>query len=283
MPLTIHSIPSNDYLQGKIASHRLFYQPKLVELEQTASYPLGEDTFQLDHGTDYFAFFDRLGQASYYVVLDEEKAIAVGAAVLRYVPDGCGDKPRPVWYLCDLKVHPDYRRQHLSLQLFRHAFAQHFAECDRGYAISMNPGDGSPNRVVQLLRFVCPVEFRCTATLEIYSLDAASMQRIEPLLHHYRGAISYLSLKGIKDLRLQSTGTLLPLLHVQFGETAQHPLSHLSHCSPIPGYAHMFCAPRGDTLAIALSQQGIVPQATASIVSHGIDNSDWQFVLTSDI
>ncbi|MBD2461090.1 hypothetical protein H6G89_08550 [Oscillatoria sp. FACHB-1407] len=298
-------------------SDRPIYQSKLVELEQTASYPLGEDAFQLDHGADYFAFFDRLGQVNYYAVLDGEKAIAVGAAVLRQVPDRAGEKPCPAWYLCDLKVHPDYRRQHLSLRLFRHAFTKHFAECDRGYAISMNPGDDHPNRVVPLLQFICPVKFRCTATLEIYSLSADEMQRVEPLLKEHRGDISYLSLKGIKDLRLQSTGAVLPLLHVQLGDTAPphtsyltpSPIGNMTHSglkppshqaltiqnrqskiqngicyfSPIPGFTHMFCALRGDALAIALSKQGILPQATASIVSHGMNDSDWRFVLTSDI
>ncbi len=35
--------------------------PRLAALERLATYPLGRDTFQLDHGPDYFAFLDRLG------------------------------------------------------------------------------------------------------------------------------------------------------------------------------------------------------------------------------
>ena len=43
------------------AEDRPAYQDRVAALERLASYPLGDDRFELDHGPDYFAFFDRLG------------------------------------------------------------------------------------------------------------------------------------------------------------------------------------------------------------------------------
>lgn len=257
---------------------RSYFQPGIVAIEQAATYPLGEDFFQLDHGSNYFAFFDRLGEVNYYAALDGDRVAAVGAGVLRQIPYCQGETCSPAWYLCDLKVHPNYQRQHLSLRLLRHAIDDNFLQCSHGYSISMNPGDRSPNRWVRVLEKFAPVTFNCTTTLRIYSLDAEDMRLLEPLLVEHRGTISYLSLQGVKDLILQTNRQPLPLLHVQWGTTAQKGVKN-----PLPGYAHMFCVPENDDLAKVLAARSIHPSATASVVSHDMDRSDWRFILTSDI
>jgi len=181
---------------------RLHFQLGIVEIEQAATYPLGNDFFQLDHGSDYFAFFDRLGEVNYYVVLDGDSAdrvAAVGAGVLRQIPYCQGEVVRPAWYLCDLKVHPDYQHQHLSLRLLRYALDSDMLRCARGYTISMNPGvskaslqeNRSPNRLVRILERFAPIKFRCTTTLGIYSLNTKDMHVLTPLLVEHRGTISY--------------------------------------------------------------------------------------------
>lgn len=257
---------------------RSLFQARIMALEQTARYPLGNDFFQLDHGRDYFAFFDRLGELQYYAAIDSDLVCAVGAGILRQLPYRQTEAARDAWYLCDLKVHPRYRRRNLPLKVFRCGFYSNVHRCDRGYAISMNPGDGSANRVVRLLERFTPARLSRTVALNLYSLDASDMADLEPLLIEYRGAISYLSLQGVKDLRLQSTGQILPLLHVQWGSTAQP-----GQTAPQPGYVHMFCSPQDDELAIAIAARNIHPSATATVISHGMDNSDWRFILTSDI
>ena len=257
---------------------RQHFQPGIVVIEQVSTYPFGDDFFQLDHGSDYFAFFDRLGEVNYYTAIDGDRIAAVGAGVLRQIPYRQGEVVRPAWYLCDLKVHPDYQRQHLSLRLLRYALDCDMLRCDRGYTISMNPGDCASNRLVRIFERFTPVKFRCETTLRLYSLDANEMNILAPLLVEHRGTISYLSLQGVKDLRLQSRGQILPLLHLQWGATAYKGISE-----PLPGYVHMFCVPENDDLALALASRGMQPTATASVVSHGMDESDWRFILTSDI
>jgi len=259
-------------------TERSLFQFGIEAIEQTAIYPLGDDFFQIDHGVNYFAFFDRLGDVNYFVALDGDRVAAVGAGILRQVPYCQGESSSLAWYLCDLKVHPDYQRQHLSMRILHYALTACIGECDRGYAISMNAGDGKPNRLARIYEKFSLVRFRRSSILGIYSVEAEVMRSLEPILTKYRGKISYLSLQGIKDLKLRSNGKMLPLLHVQWGEIIPADIT-----APIHGYRHMFCVPSGDELAIALKNHNVLPDATASLVSHGMDRSDWRFILTSDI
>lgn len=250
--------------------NRSLYQERLAALEKKARYPLGQDTFTLDHGRDYFAFFDRLGHVEYRAALDGDRVVAVGCGILRRVP-------KRVWYLGDLKVDPAYRGQRIPLRMLSRAFLLNYLRCPRGYAISMNPPSGE-NRVVRLLQKFRWARLSVPAFLEIYSLDDARMRQLAPLVAEHRGPISYLSLAGKKDLILGSTGKPLPILHVQWG-----PCGEKGYAEPRDGHGHMLCAPAGDALANALAERGVAPTATASILQHRMRWSDWRFVLTSDI
>ncbi|NMG59548.1 GNAT family N-acetyltransferase [Geitlerinema sp. P-1104] len=252
---------------------RPFFQPQIQDIEGFARYPLGDDFFKIEHGKNYFAFFDRLGEVDYYIALDGDRLAAVGAGIFRQIPNY-----GPAWYLCDLKVVPEYEHRNLSSRILRFAVNRGIKRCDRGYVIFMNFSDNHPHRLVRIYQCLRWVEFDETIRLNIYHFDCDRITRLEPLLIKHRGPISYLSLKGIKDLRVQSNGQILPLLHVQWGATHDH-----GHPNPVPGSTHMFCAPDGDPLAMALNDQGIQPNATATIVSQNMDDSNWQFILTSEI
>ena len=52
------------------ASSRAVWAPKILALEDMCIYPLGTDAFKLDHGKDYFAFFDRMGASTHVVLPD---------------------------------------------------------------------------------------------------------------------------------------------------------------------------------------------------------------------
>lgn len=244
-------------------------------LEAGVTYPLGADRFALDHGDDYFAFFRRLGDLVYCAAVEGDEVVAVFAGALRHVP--VGDRTAPAWYLCDLKVRPDHRGRRLPLRILSWALPRHIGRAARGYGITMNPSTGE-NRVARLFRRFPMLPVGCGPQLLFWSLDADQMAEMAPIVTAHRGPIGYLSHRGRKDLRLQSTDAPMPLLHVQFG-----PLGEPQREAPLPGHTHMLCAPEGDALAEALSAAGIAPSATATILHHRMGGSDWRWVLTSDI
>ncbi len=254
------------------------FQSRIAALERGTNYPLGEDRFEIDHGEDYFAFFTRLGQLHYYVVLDGERVVAVAAAILRRVPPARHKKPKAVWYLCDLKVHPQYRGRYLPVSIFTHAFPKLSPLSSRGYAISMDADTKRPNRVALMLKRFPLAPMSIATKLGIVSLDAKQMRKVEAVLRDHFGHISYLSLEGKKDIILQSTHSRMPLLHVQFGPCAEQ-----GHTEPLDNHVHMFCVSIDHPLLAVLKHQAIYPSATATVIHHRMENWDWGFILTSDI
>lgn len=73
-------------------------------MEKGIKYPLGNDQFEIDHGPEYFKFFERLGEIYFSVVVDENssKIAAVVCGVLRNFPAKKKQKLR-AWYFCNLK------------------------------------------------------------------------------------------------------------------------------------------------------------------------------------
>lgn len=254
------------------------FQSRIAGLEKGTSYPLGDDRFEIDHGEDYFAFFTRLGRLYYYLVLEGDRVVAVAAAILRRVPTTSHEEPKAVWYLCDLKVHPEYRGRYLPVSIFVHAFPKLYPLSSRAYAISMDVDSERPNRVALMLKRFPLAPMSIATKLGLVSLDAKRMQKVEPILREHFGRVSYLSLKGKKDIILQSTRTPMPLLHVQFGPCAEQ-----EQTEPLDGYVHMFCVSMDHPLLGALKHQSIYPSATATVIHHRMEKWDWGFILTSDI
>jgi hypothetical protein len=263
------------------ASDYAGFQQSISALEHGVTYPLGDDRFAIDHGRDYFAFFRRLGDLSFFIALDGQRVAAVCAAVLRRIPPCAGAPPEPCWYVCDLKVHPDYRRRHIPWQMFCHGFPRKYPRCPRGYAISMNPGDGRPNPVVRLANHFHLAPVSVGTLLAIYSLAAVQMRAIEDRLRRVRGPLAYLSLAGIKDIVLSSSGEPMPLLHLHHGATASS--AGALQPSAMDGHVHMFCLPANDPLQSELVNVGVHPSASASVIQHRMGRWDWRSVLTSEI
>ena len=247
------------------------YQKAIESLDAQTTYPLGSDRFRIDHGPDYFAFFDRLGSVHYFAALDRGQVVAVASAIIRRIP-------ARAWYLCDLKVREGHRGRHIPLLMLKRTFFPNYFRCRRGYAISMDKPGEEENRVARLLARFPWIPIVVGTRLELYSLDAAAMRASEPAIRKRRGPVSYLSLRGKKDIVLESTGAAMPLLHVQFGPCAERWVGE-----PRDGGVHMLCAPRGDELSADLQALGITPSATMTVVCHRMSGWDWRFILTSDV
>jgi GNAT superfamily N-acetyltransferase len=255
--------------------HGDYYGKRLQELEKLAEYPYGNDFFRIDHGPSYFRFFERLGHSQFNVAIKDDKIIGCGAAILRSLPQTRLTNVR-AWYLCDLKVHPDYRGLRIPAQLFRKSLFMNYLRCSRAYAISMDQADGQ-NRVVKLLDKFPYFPIRPAGKLRIYGVGHQKMKALEMPLCKIVGPISYLSLSGKKDLIMKSTGDPLDVLHVQHGPLAEH-----QQPSPRPGAVHMLCAPAESALDTLLRSHQ-EPSAQATILAHRLPGMDWGFILTSDI
>ena len=250
------------------------FSSSLQELESIAEYPYGSDYFRINHGTSYFSFFERLGEPRFHIALEGERIVACAAGVLRNIPSP--PKPVKAWYLCDLKVHPDYRNQKIPARLFSKNLFWTYLRCSRAYAISMNPPK-APNRVVKIMNQFPFLSFSPVEELNIYNLDFAQTNFITPNLRQVLGPISFLSLEGKKDLLMKSTGTSMKLLHFQYGPFAEKCMSH-----PQEGFTHMLCASKSSLLNQIL-QKNFSPAANATVLAHKLNDIDWSFILTSDI
>lgn len=247
----------------------------LQELESFAEYPYGEDHFKISHGSSYFSFFERLGEPLFHIAIEGQKVVACAAGVLRSIPTANGTVNS--WYLCDLKVHPDYRDQRIPSQLFRKSLFFNYIRCGRAYAVSMNPSD-RPNRVVEITKKFPYFPISLAGVLNIYSLDFDQVSEVSSVLQQFLGPVSFLSLAGKKDLLMKSSGQALPLLHIQHGPLAD-PAGELA---PKEGFSHMICTQKNSQLDQALSSRFSI-SATASILAHRMNKFDWSFILTSDI
>lgn len=255
------------------------WQGELEALEQQSLYPLGNDAFRISHGTNYLAFFERMGEVAYYGLADDTGLVAVACGVLR--PDGGQGLPRR-WYVGDLKVRPDARGQHLPVLLIRRAFLQNYLRCQRGYAIAMNPSDGRVPPAVRSFAWFkwLPNALLGSFQLDIFSADSDALLAVWPLLLKHRGPSHLVSCAGIKELRLESTGQPLPLLHVRQGGGDRHAAMF---SAPQPGHTHMWCAPRGSAFALALLERGMLPSASATVVHHRMASMNWSTLDTSEI
>jgi hypothetical protein len=251
------------------------YGARLQEFENVAEYPYGDDFFKLDHGADYFAFFARLGEPLFHVALDDDRVVACAAGVLRELQiDG---KQVKAWYLCDLKVDKNYALEKLPAKLFRKNVFSNYLKCSRGYAVSMNPAKGK-NRVVKLIERFRWIPIRYAGKLNFYSFDRAAAENFHAPLEAALGRISYLSLKGKKDLIMQSTGARLPLFHIQHGALGAAKAAE----KPFEDGTCMICCSENSGLDDLLKERFSV-SATASVLAHRMNPADWNFILTSDI
>lgn len=62
------------------------------------------------------------------------------------------EKPKVVWYLCDLKVRPEYQGRYLPVSIFVHTFLKLYPLSSHAYAISMDTDSEYKNRVALMLK-----------------------------------------------------------------------------------------------------------------------------------
>lgn len=253
------------------------WQEQLEALERLSEYPLGRDWFQISHGENYFAFFERMGDVAYYGLEEDKQLVAVGCGILRPAQPG----HKRCWYVSDIKVHPKFRGRHFMVHLFARAFFQNYVRCPRGYAVAMDAPDGE---MPPSLRSIQHFKWLSAAStgylrLNIYSADEKRTRELWPVVTFGRAEARLLSLRGVKDLVLKSSQAPLPLLHVSFSARP----APVVFVKPQPGYTHMWCAPQHSPVAQAMARLHVNPTATATVLHHRLPGFDGSTIETAEI
>ena len=244
------------------------YSTKLAAFEARFRYPLGTDFFSIDHGEDYLAFFETLGEPRLFLACHDDAIVGVLVAVHRQLP-------QQAIYLGDLKVAPQYNGTFASLQLLE-AFDRLSGDAP-AYGISMDPAHGR-NRLVDILTRSRRATLSLACRLVFFSMDIEAWSKSEALMRAAFGDLGWVDHRGRKDIMLESTGAPMPLLHLQHA-----PLGRMEADGPRAGHVHMFCLPETHPCVAKLRSDGHEVSGHASILQRGLDQVDWSIVLTSDI
>ncbi|HXF90519.1 MAG TPA: GNAT family N-acetyltransferase [Candidatus Nitrosotenuis sp.] len=119
------------------------FQDQLAAFEQQFTYPLGENTFfTIDHGDDYSAFFENLGQAKTWIALEHGQIIGCVSLAIRDLY--AHNRLWRVGYLGDLKIDPDHQRGRTLYLLARAVQESLIKNVDFGYGVVMGGTSVTP-------------------------------------------------------------------------------------------------------------------------------------------
>jgi GNAT superfamily N-acetyltransferase len=251
------------------------YNSQLLRFEQCFTYPFGNDSFTINHGNNYFRFFDLLGTPYILAFKDKERIIGITILVLRNIDVLNNGQLEPIWYICDLKIHPDYRGKGIIQQVFDFAISNYSKLSSQIYGISMNSNSDKANRVIYLAKYLTNIDLTYQETLMFYLLNKNQLNHARNLLMCYFSEYGYFSLNKIKDLVMISTEKSLPLIHVV-------PKDKSNTIQEAEDYNYMFCLPSSNLLINELAQTGITSSSTASIISN-LTEANWNFIVSSEI
>ncbi len=262
----------------------LSYNTNLKDFEKRMQqwYPLGDNEFKIEHGENYYKFFEKQEPLDINMQIFTEKKtnniIGVGCGLLKYISNNNKIKEK-CWYICDLKVDPKYRGKWIPFQMLLHTFIPSYLQSNRCYGVIMNKPKNVPNKSLNLSKKIKIGTFglESAGLLYIYSIDYNQMLTLEPIISQYRKGISYVSLEGTKDLILKNDPNPMNILHLTYDNNK----SYIE--LPIAGYTYMFCCYEKDKLKSVLDEYGITTDVTATIVHANMENYNWQFIETHQI
>jgi hypothetical protein len=255
---------------------------ELKEFEKTmsATYPLKDKRFKIEHGSTYLDFFNRIGETIYKVSKDENGIIESSCAlVLRvtnkiYSPLGYSK----AWYIADLKVSPNVRGQRKPFELLSDISTACLKRCPKFYGIEMcqadieDESDHSRSRIHKLLTITLGSNVEITI-LHIFQLT------YEQIVEFELDYVCYISLENIKDLVLVPDNVRLPVLHASNNKKSG------DKCFSYPQveHIHMLCDVSGSKISKLLISKNIVPSKAWIVHSNNMKSEPWNFLNTSEI
>jgi hypothetical protein len=254
---------------------------KTFEKKLSHPYPLDNDYFNISHGENYYAFFDRLGDLHMNILEDKGEIVGTACGMLRNIVYNDKQKCK-VWYLGDLKISPEYRGKFLPFKMLT-AANDKLKLSNKIYGITMN--GKTENKIVRLAKKIPTMKFEIGPTLMIYSMDYKTFnaKNVQNVIKKYRGDFGYTSLCEIKDLILQSTNLPMKILHLNWNDNDKNNNVDINNINDINNYTIMFCCPNNDSMYDELIKNNVTTDITAMIIHHNMYDCNWNFILTSDI
>lgn len=253
------------------------YNNKLLKFEQLFTYPLGGDNFVINHGKDYFKFFDLLGRPYIMAIVDDEQLVGVAIIILRNIDILNIGKLEPVWYICDLKIHPNYRGKFIIHKVFHFAIKKYGAISRKIYGISMNSNDLESNKLINLATRIPALKLKQEGMLLFFLINNTQLDQIITLLNQHYSKLGYCSLMSVKNLIMSSTSTPIPLIHLVPGGKSNVVINRDDNND------FMFCVSLSNKPLIQeLDQIKIQYVATASVISN-ITGCNWSFISSNEV
>jgi hypothetical protein len=288
------------------------YHAQLRRLEAAIEYPIAEggDSFTIDHGEAYGAFFSALGEALFMIAVDGDELVGVCAGVMR--SGRAGGRTVKTVYGADFKLAPRVRGTGLSRRMIWSGFLQgvrpsYLRRWRLAYVAAMRGARGDVMRTVR--GFNVGKLAQAGARLAVYFVEPARLAALrvgeapppppptgldlspDPACR----APGIVSTAGRKDLRLRSTGAPWPLVHLPLGPAAWRPslgayLRGAGEAIVAEGLTGPACFAVDERLGeqIAwLAAQGLTAGATCTVYTFGFPGAPrpqpWVHLATSEI
>jgi len=249
-------------------SNRDDFSSRLLAFEKEFIYPLGNDRFKISHGTNYFKFFDNIGEVIYAGYTKDNHIAIVVCIIKRVINKEC------IYYICDLKKKKGYSSS-LTKSLTDTLYKKYNLENKRIYAVSMNPFKRE-NTVAKVWNRTFQHHFKSDKTINLYSLNLDTFLKIREVLEE-KGTLSSISTRGVKDIILQSNKLKLPLYHICFNKKENKNIEMDKEGM------YMFCLLSDHILNKKLESLGVEINSKATILQRNMDDNNFDFINTSEI
>ncbi|AIT09402.1 hypothetical protein LO80_05100 [Candidatus Francisella endociliophora] len=227
---------------------------QLSNLKKQIVYPLGKSTFTIEHGNDYFAYYENMGKMHYWCVVKNGEVIGSACGIVKSLELG-----GRAWYLCDLKVDKNYRGQGIARKLFRKIYLYMFIRYRifRVYAISMNDplneGEGCKKLIYISNNFL-----KEKGNLEFFLLTKEQYVFYKQYLDEY----SLTHTRGIKDIVFDRSSSGAEIYHLN-----RQKLSNITF-EELPNDAYITISTYSKSeLSKLFIHDGILPEGSAKVLT----------------
>ena len=254
-------------------NQRESYQKALKDLCRQVVISTEGRRFYLDHGQDYFAFFDSLGEGVFLAAFDGEQMVAVSAAVLRKGRHREKTKEKAFWQIADFRVWPGYSHEKLGKDMLFRATAKQWTRARRGCALSLQPLHHSESA------------FQALSSLEgghdenfLFALDGEDCKRAFPLLREQGLRWQQLSLHDKRRMVFLDEPAQPEMIHLAFepdGEGCDETIQEKRR--------YVFVLSSKTEAFVSLGKQGLAPDSRVVVYQRRMKDWDWSWINSRDL